>query len=252
MSLIWNFILYIDYRIDKKGQMRHFAICPECSNPIQIINLYKEIYEEDITKSKKMHARHYPHNLPGLANYYKAAYDNCNLSGRNLLGIHKIRTDKFYNAEMKRIIENNKNIILRKINEIIGINLGKIKDDIFQTFMTNQYYQYIGANKFNIPYSILFFYKSIPLYGQYVRNSNIGDLISSCIQDKSKLFHIVNNQIVKHDFITEHADIFGIIINHEKIEGKQYLTWRITESCNDYKKRICEIKIEVHSIILEE
>lgn len=39
------------FQVDTKGKEKHYAICPECGNPIQIINLFGQEYEEQITKN---------------------------------------------------------------------------------------------------------------------------------------------------------------------------------------------------------
>ena len=54
----------------KNGNI-HFAVCPACDNPIQIMGLYK---------TNKPFGKHYPKTVPDLAEYNQEAYEYCPLA----------------------------------------------------------------------------------------------------------------------------------------------------------------------------
>lgn len=52
-------------RQNSSGGLSHFAVCPECENPIQIIGLFKNTAES----GRRPYGKHYSQSIPGLAIY---------------------------------------------------------------------------------------------------------------------------------------------------------------------------------------
>lgn len=59
-----------------KGKNSHYAVCPECDNPIQIVGLFRDTPES----GKKPYGRHHRSDLPCLAKYNEDDYYNCSFS----------------------------------------------------------------------------------------------------------------------------------------------------------------------------
>lgn len=64
---------YVRMRSDEKP--RHYALCPECQNPVQLVNR-----SVSSTESTTLYAKHFKISLEGLANYDQDAYDDCQLA----------------------------------------------------------------------------------------------------------------------------------------------------------------------------
>lgn len=59
------------YEQESGGELKHFAVCPRCNNPVVILGIYKKI---DVAP----HARHASGvNLPGVAQFNEYKYLHC-------------------------------------------------------------------------------------------------------------------------------------------------------------------------------
>ena len=65
---------------------RHYAVCPACDNPVQIIGLYKQSAHTD-----KPYAKHYSANIKDLAIYVQSNYDFCPFSNKRISNSNKKR-----------------------------------------------------------------------------------------------------------------------------------------------------------------
>lgn len=216
------------YQDPKKYKKPYFAICPECNNPIQIINLYGAKYEEENTGKVAIHGRHFPHNVKGLPDYNKDKYDNCPLHNPIAFHIVEIRNDTTYNEEILEIVKENKNAIARDIREITGVLLKNEKAfKIIDDYIIANDYCYTHTNKYNIPYSILYTREAPSLFGQRIAETPLGMRIKNAIATESQLFQINEGRIVKKG--DEFANIILRISNHRMRDKKQYMTMIIEE-----------------------
>lgn len=223
------------YQINKKGEQIHFAICPECGNVIQIINLYGKQYVQKRTKCKAMHAKHFIHNANGFLEPDKQKYDNCTLANPSAFGIDRIRDDEEYNDYLREIIETNMEQIKKDLLPIIGINLSsRVRDGLWEIFMNSRAYRYQATNKFNIPYAILYTSRAISIYKQYIRNDELGEKIMEAINKKSQYFIVKENkQINKKHSGSGFVKINLIVIEHVIQENKQTMKLVITEEAEN-------------------
>lgn len=162
------------YVIIKRGKLLCFAICPECGNPIQIINLHGEEYEEVKTKIRRTHARHYIHTIEGLANYDKDRYLSCPLHNSKSFSCKELRQDEVYNNELLHLILKNEMQIMKNIREITGINFSSnyLKTDVIQPYIKTNHFSYKHTTKYNIPYSILCTSKALDIFGRYLKKDS--------------------------------------------------------------------------------
>lgn len=170
----------------------YFAICPCCGNPVQIINLFKESYEEKVTGSRRLHARHVPRNILGVAEYNEERYHSCELHNPVAFALRMIRNNPEKNQELRQLIEKNKKKIIYDIKGILGIYLKNEKlEKIRNSFLENKNYCYTYINRFNIPYAILYTEMAINIYSQKLNIDNIlGKEIYFSIKKNSNFFTI--------------------------------------------------------------
>lgn len=232
---------YPYFQTDSKGKEKHYAICPECGNPIQIINLFGQEYEEQITKKRNTHARHTGRDIPGLPKHNQLKYLSCPLHNAKSFSCKQLRNDEIYNSNLLSLINNNMSKIRKDIREITGINFSKdYLDKIIQTYINSGHYSYIHTHKFNIPYSILFTSSSLDLYSRYINsNSSISNDIKQIIR-RSANFEIIskedNNlqQILKKNCAKGFWNLILKIANHDVKNNTLQLS--ILEYKNDIDK----------------
>lgn len=240
----------------------HFAVCPCCGNPIQIINLFKEENKEDeedeeylIKKSRKIHGRHLRMSIIGVAKYDEEKYKLCKLQNPIAFNLGEVREKEDENEELRKLIERNKNNLVNDIREIIGISFEKQKiEEVIQSFLSNKNYRYRYTNEFNIPYAILYTEKPLNIYGQKLNlNSEISNEISLSVKTKSNFFKI-NEEDKKIEKKEENKSCTGLfLIGHRhRINNKvQFINIRIFEECDNNKNIILEKIIKMKEFIYE-
>ncbi len=178
------------------GKIKHFAICPICGNPIQIINLYNKNIISD-KGLPTLYAKHYSKSVDKLATYNKNNFMNCPLRSKTSFNSHNKHSDKGRFNEIVNIYKKNKELIKRTIQAISGINFSQKKvENIFEKFQKEEGYYYEAVNKFNIPYSVLYLSGNQNIFGQYI-NKNNEELIKSF--ENSIFFELNEYQIVSKD-----------------------------------------------------
>lgn len=217
------------YRPEISAQCPYFAVCPECGNPIQIINIFRDNMIENITGRKGLHAKHYNSSIPGLALYDKRKYVECVLKAKVSLGYKIRRTDEAENEHLRELVENNRNRIFRYIKEITNIFFKNDKmNNWIEEYLHNRYYEYKGANERNLPYSILVTSHSINIFGQRISDSELGNEIKTIISEKSKFFKIVDNRIVSK--VQKYAEIHMLFYRHKIEDEYETIKVKIFES----------------------
>lgn len=228
----------------KKYEKPFFAICPACNNPIQIINLYGNQYEEEHTKKRDMHGRHFIHNIDGLPKNNKKGYNNCPFHNPVAFGIIRVREDETINEEIKELVENNRKKISVDIKEITGFLFKNERiDNIIAEYLNARNYCYTHTNRFNIPYSILYTNRAINLFGQRISSSELGNRIQNAITDNSEYFMVKNNLIKKN--VNKYVVINLLIIKHRISNSRQYMTIRVEEGYQQVNNVLFEEEIEM-------
>lgn len=236
------------YQDAKKYKTPHFAICPVCNNPIQIINLLGVKFKEENTGRTDMHGRHFIKNVEGLPKCNKEKYEACILHNPISFRIVEDRKNELFNEEIKELVKNNVNKISTDIRIITGIlftnnNINKIIDD----YIVARDYCYTNTNRYNIPYSILYTREAISLFGQKIGSSELGEKIIYAIQEKSIYFSVELDRIEKK--VREYVSIDLLVVNHRISGSKQYMTIRIEEEYQEEVHNIFEEEIEMKQYI---
>ncbi|KFN01173.1 hypothetical protein D0U04_07135 [Bacillus clarus] len=236
------------YYKDKK-EMKYFAVCPGCNNPSKLVNLYIDKTLDKSLKKQNTHARHYKHNVKGLANYSQEAYDNCPLSNPDSFSTCDKRKDKEKNNELLKLIKLYPDIIYDFVREITGINFSYKKfNEMLDNFMKTEGYYYKYINKFNLPYGFFYMQKSIGLYMQYVFiDSHYAQEIIDSIR-KSKYF-VVNNENQIIPSTTDYVEIECYLTKHRiKNKSEETIELRIMESKENKKNLVYKKEMPVNKV----
>lgn len=236
------------YQNPNRYKTPHFAICPACNNPIQIINLFGVQYEEENTGRTNLHGRHYRYNVEGLPPYSEENYKNCPLHNPVAFGIREVRNNEQINEEIRDIVENSMSRICEDIRGITGVLLSNKKlYQVINDYIVARDYCYTHTNKFNIPYSILYTRNAINIFGQKVGEADIGQRIYNAIQNNCAYFEFVDGRIQKN--IDGYVELNLNIVRHRIRESKQYMTVRIEEKNGKEIQTIFEEEIEMKQYV---
>lgn len=240
-----NFPFYQD---PNRYKTPHFAICPACNNPIQIINLFGAQYEEENTGRTNLHGRHYRYNVEGLPPYSEENYMNCPLHNPVAFGIRQVRNNEQLNEEILDIVKNSMSQICEDIRKITGVLLSNRKlNQVINDYIEARDYCYTHTNKFNIPYSILYTRNAINIFGQKVDRADIGQRIYNAIQNNCAYFEFVDGRIQKN--IDDYVNLNLNVVRHRIRESNQYMTIRIEEKKGEEIRTIFEEEIEMKQYV---
>jgi len=236
------------YRPDISKKSPYFALCPECGNPIQVVNLYTDIVEEKVTGRKGLHAKHYTHSIPKLAVFNNAKFQKCSLKAKTPLGYKLVRKDKTENERLKKIVENNRKKIRDYIRQITNIFFtNAVIDGWIDDYLLNRKYEYKGVDERNIPYSILVSHQAIDIYGQKLSDADLGAEIRQTINVKSKFFKVESEEgkIVKKIDKKFYPYIKIVIYGHKIVDEEETIKLKIFEYLDDKEKKILSKELDV-------
>lgn len=159
------------YRPNVAGADSHFAVCPVCDTPIQIINLYPK-------KNNLAHAygKHACKTIPDLAIDDVVAREGCPYfkPRQHESTDRKPGPDAGSTKILKILIEHFDRVefLLRKQT---GISLSRIKlQTMLETYRKHTGYLYTGATVMNVPWVFAYMSNEVPLFGQTIRgNTNL-------------------------------------------------------------------------------
>ena len=147
---------YPYYRTNKDKRLSLYALCPECGNPIQIVNMYGEEMMQNVTHKVTLYGKHTGRAVEGFPYWNEAEMKNCSLYKPSPLGNTEIRTKTKESEEIKEIIEKNWRRIKQDIRGIVGVNIpNSVMEHMYEVFMESHAYSYKAVNKYNIPYAML-------------------------------------------------------------------------------------------------
>ncbi len=164
--------LYIEKTEKKKpffsygddGKMRHYAVCPACNNPVQVIGLMEQPDEGSL------YAKHVPKSILGLATYRQAAYICCPLAAKNRIQAEKNAKKPLGDdlaPQILRIVKEHFDRIILVLQKSIGIFISKkLSEELLEDYIAEEGYRYRYASLLNIPWMLAYFARSKSLVGR--------------------------------------------------------------------------------------
>ncbi|MDD3142172.1 MAG: hypothetical protein PHX08_24850 [Lachnospiraceae bacterium] len=222
---------YPYYRQNKDKKLALYAICPECGNPIQIINLYGAEMMQNKTYLVTMYGKHTGGAVSGFPYWNDAEKRNCSLYKPSPLGNTEIRTKTEVSEEIRIIIENNWGRIKQDIRSIVGVNLSnRVMEHMKEIFMESKAYCYKAVNKYNIPYAMLRYQEAISIYKAFLFDSPMSSVVKEKINTNSLYFTIGEKEIEKREGLTDFYNIGIYFTKNQRRDDKQYIHMVIYEA----------------------
>lgn len=162
---------------NKEGRTVHYAVCPACENPIQIIGLYTPAKHTD-----KPFGKHVKKPIHKLAQYDQQAYDFCPYASHKLTLNKKQKKEKLTDRE-KRILTQ----LIEYFDQVAyifkeqtGIHLSKkLATEMLRAYKAEQGYLYYGANFLNVPWVFAYMSDNQKLWGRKIADSKLQERILS-------------------------------------------------------------------------
>ncbi|WP_426578007.1 hypothetical protein ACP179_08975 [Xenorhabdus stockiae] len=170
-------------------QGRRYALCPECQNPVMLIN-----YDKDETEGQTLHARHYTKTVDGVADYSQIAYDNCNLAYPVNLDSALKRHSAASSNEIKKMYLAHMDLIVPTLEQAINITFNEnLRNTLIAHFGEMKGYEYRAVTIYNLPIALAYLSKSNELL-----NSIVNHDIAEKITQRSASFQCVETPYSKN------------------------------------------------------
>ena len=163
----------------KLNSVSHYAVCPECDNPIQIVGLQKNTIES----GRNPYGRHNKGDVSKLALYSEIDYLECPFSNPNWTRKPGKRSPKSPLAnKMLLNIRNQFDFVVKLLQEMTGLKISRnLAKQMLENYLLDEGWLYRQATLNNIPWILGECSPAIPLFGRYVfKNSDL----FQAIQDK--------------------------------------------------------------------
>ncbi|MFF2089788.1 hypothetical protein [Paenibacillus sp. NPDC058174] len=210
-------------------EIKQYAICPACNNPVIIINLYVDKKLDENANKMPLHARHTRGDVDGIAQYNQENYDECPFKNPISFSSLEKKENKDKKNELLSIIKEFPEVLLKSIRDFTKINLSEEKfAEMLSNFMSMEGYYYRYLNKFNLPYSFFYMQKSIQIsYQKIVQYQS--ESLKNAIKSKSELFTINFDRIVKKEGISGYVTMNAYFANHRFAQETEFIDYIITE-----------------------
>lgn len=152
---------------DRAGQIRHYAVCPECDNPIHIINLDVEKKVDNEGRSLPLYAKHASGDIDGIGVFDREAYEDCSLANpKSLNGSDKTRRPGKVVSGILEVLRDHADALHYMIGRFLGADISdELYSSILRQFHKQEGYLYRAVSTSNLPYSLLYMAGSQSTYG---------------------------------------------------------------------------------------
>lgn len=185
------------YTQDQGTRKSHFAVCPACDNPIQIIGLYKNSLEG----GKKPYGKHCSRSIRGIANYTEEDYYDCPFANHNRHTTTTIRSKKSQlSKDILLTVREQIDRITYFLNEHTGLFIStKLASDMLDNYLKSEGWRYRNATLYNIPWIFAECNTAFPLFGKCIRKDS--ELYQSLSTNCSNLIFTPVTFGKKHEYV---------------------------------------------------
>ncbi|WP_156526624.1 hypothetical protein [Cupriavidus gilardii] len=146
------------YQRGADGKTRHYAVCPECENPVQIVNLDVETRVHEDGRVLPLYAKHAGRDIPGIADYNKDRYEDCSLANpTSFNGREKRGATSKTTTEILQLLIDLPDVVLLFIEKFLE---ARVPDSVFESmlksFRDQQGYLYRAVTTSNLPFALLY------------------------------------------------------------------------------------------------
>ncbi|MEP9327328.1 hypothetical protein PPMP20_29950 [Paraburkholderia phymatum] len=142
----------------RNGKTLHYAVCPECDNPIHIVNLDVDSKVDTDGRSLPLYAKHAAVDIAGIGTFDRDAYEDCSLANpASLNGGNKTRRPGTVTAEICEMLMDHADAIQYMIERFLGASVSdQLFASILEKFHRQEGYLYREVSTSNLPYALLY------------------------------------------------------------------------------------------------
>lgn len=153
--------------LGKDGQIRNFAICPICDNPIQIVGLFK-------ATERKPYGKHYNRDIE-LAKHCEQQYRYCPYAKHTYQTPNNILKENTtdYEIGVYNTLREHYDCVIYLAEQISGLLFSlKLAEEYLKGFLGNCAHQFSLSSYYNLPWVLLHAQYAKPCYHKLVRKDS--------------------------------------------------------------------------------
>lgn len=167
------------FTVGEEGKMRHYAVCPACDNPTQIVGLVAQ------GSDGVFYAKHVPKSILGLATYRHSAYENCPLAAQNRMQVEKSARKEGGDDVSQKILTVLRDHFDRAVlvlQKSIGIAISqKLAESLLDDYLAEDGHCYKFSSLLNLPWMLAYMATSKSLVGRFIFDEDIKKAILSSV-----------------------------------------------------------------------
>ncbi|KWC21003.1 hypothetical protein WM04_19975 [Burkholderia ubonensis] len=160
---------------DRAGKIRHYAVCPECDNPIHIVNLDVDRKVDNEGRNLPLYAKHALGNIEGIGAFDPEAYEDCSLANpKSLNGADKTRRPGKVVSDILEVLRDHADALHYIIERFLGASISdELYGSILRQFHKQEGYLYRAVSTSNLPYSLLYMAGNQSTYGCFPKPESV-------------------------------------------------------------------------------
>lgn len=182
------------YQSTQNGGIQHYGVCPECDNPIHIVNLDVDKKVDALGRALPLYAKHATTSINDLVPFNQSRYDDCSLANpESLNGKDKTRRPGPIADSIMRLLVEQADLIHRHAERFLGVQM---PDEAFEKLLRQFKQQdgqfYRAVSPWNLPFALLYMGGHQNTYGFQVRSSSPFEEAMA----KSKYFKLHSGRLI--------------------------------------------------------
>ncbi|KWB24969.1 hypothetical protein WL32_08280 [Burkholderia cepacia] len=224
----------------RAGKTMHYAVCPECENPMHIVNLDVDRKVDADGRSLPLYAKHAVGDIEGIGKFDKDAYEECSLADpKSFNGKNKTRRPGAITAGIIEILVNHADAVHYMVERFLGASVSdRLFASMLEQFHRQEGYLYREVSTSNVPYALLYMAgnqqvtgcgpKDDSVLARAVKKSENFELSRQRIRrkadSKARLHFFVTNHVIKQSDSGNEQTM--TIVIEEEISGERCLLLR--------------------------
>ncbi|CAM8819489.1 HNH endonuclease [Burkholderia pseudomallei] len=241
----------------RAGKTMHYAVCPECDNPVHIVNLDVDHKVDGEGKCLPLYAKHAGGNVEGIGNFDEDAYDECSLANpKSFNGLNKTRRPGPTTAGIIDILVNHADAVQYTVDKFLGLSVSdRLFASMLEQFHKQEGYLYREVTTSNLPYALLYMAGNQDVTGCWVKDdSAFGRAVKKSQHfelSRQRIWRKANSSAQIHFFVTNHViraaesakEQTMTLVIEEEISGQRHPLLRevkrleVDQFCNMIAKR---------------
>lgn len=157
-----------DNHLKGAGEGNYYAVCPACTNPVQILGLYRPL-----PQTPHPYARHTGERIPGFEFFDGDAHQSCPYIVKHKPGCRDLKANiEGLPTRILEVLLNHFDRVIYTLEQDTGVRISpNLARAMLCSYLDGKGYLYVGATIQNIPWTFAYMANAHSLYRQTIHNN---------------------------------------------------------------------------------